>query len=234
MVRSLIAAAVLVSLAAMPAGASNAVSLGYSDSTRIVGPGTDACASGSLIHDHDGSFETGYAWQFAGVVPPYYGSLGEGYDLGRGTIACGAYWVSGLAGFTPPYSVDCYVWNEGVGSPPDAVLGVVTGLCFDPIPNWPTVVEKDVDLAIAVTGPFTVGYWGNWPGGMCIFYCGADLDGPPGHPWTCIAPGIGYPSGWQDPSVVWGSTSAIGCGVYFEQATPAESGTWGAIKALFR
>jgi hypothetical protein len=59
-------------------------------------------------------------------------------------------------------------------------------------------------------------------------------DGPGGHPWTCIAPGIGYPSGWQDPSVVWGETQSMGCSVNFEQSTPIEPATWAVVKALFR
>jgi hypothetical protein len=213
--------------------ASNPASLGYSDETVIVGSDPDACAGGVLTYNHDGSFENAYAWRYGGVVPPYYGALGEAYDLGGGTVVCGAYWLSTLPDHMLDPPSDCYVWEGGVGSAPGAVLGVVIGVEFPGIPNWPTVRQFDVDLNISVTGPFTVGYWPESPGGHSGYFCGADLNGMGGHPWTCIAPGIGYPSGWQDPSVVWGPTRSMGCGVYFEQTTPVGTQTWGTIKALF-
>ena len=222
-------------LATLPAGASNAVSLGYSDSTTIVGPGTDACASGVLIHNHDGSFENGYAWQYDGQAAPYYGAFGEGYDLGAGTIACGAFWLSGGAfGWEAP-PADCYIWEGGVDVAPGTVLGLIAGVNFNPIPTWPTIRECDVDMNIVVLGPFTVGCWGEWAGAASGLVCAADENGPGGHPWTCIAPGIGYPSGWQDPAAVWPDAKSMGCGVYFEShPTPVESETWGAVKSLFR
>jgi hypothetical protein len=221
-------------LVVMPAVASNAVSLGYSEETTIVGPERE-CSGGTLVHNHDGSFETGYTWQYGGCQYPYYGAFGEGYDLGAGTIECGAYWVSTVPGFCDGYPADCYVWEGGIGSTPGQVLAVVTGVLFTNMPMWPTVGQNDVDMNVPFAGGFTVGYWGVWPGSNWCFGCAADVDGPPGHPWTCIAPGIGYPSGWQDPSIVWGPTSSMGCGVYFESnPTPAESETWGAVKALYR
>ncbi len=223
-------AALLV--AAMQCAADSAASLGYSDETTIVGPGADACASGVLIHSHDESFENAYAWAYGGVVAPYYGAFGEGYDLGSGTISCAAYWVTQV--LADWFYGDCYVWAGGVGPAPGAVLAVVAHVNFAPVPHWPEIGQKDFDVNLAVTGPFTIGYWGDWPGSYAAFFCAADLDGPAGHPWTCIAPGLGYPSGWQDPSTIWGPTRSLGCGVYFEQATSARSETWGALKALFR
>jgi hypothetical protein len=105
---------------------------------------------------------------------------------------------------------------------------------FTNLPLWPGVGQNDVDMNVAVSGPFTVGYWGDCPGSYSVFFCAADENGPGGHPWTCIAPGIGYPSGWQNPSVVWPDARSMGCGVYIEHATPVESPTWGAVKALFQ
>jgi len=220
-------------LAVVPSGASNAVSLGYSDSTTIVGPGPDACADGFLMYHHDWTFENGYAWSYAGVAPPYYGAFGEGYDLGFGTVYCCAYWLTASYWFWDEPS-DCYVWEGGAGTLPGAVLGM-TSTVFLGIGYWPSVTQHHVDMNVVVTGPFTVGYWGNWPGQCAPFYCAADLDGNQGAPWTNIAPGIGYPTGWQDPSIVWGPTSSMGCGVYFwGPCSPVESETWGAIKAMFR
>jgi hypothetical protein len=91
-------------------------------------------------------------------------------------------------------------------------------------------------MGIAVTGPFTVGFWGNWPGVLCGYFCAADLNGFGGYPWTNVAPGIGYPTGWNDPSIIWGTTQSMGCGAYFGTECgpiPADSQTWGSIKALF-
>jgi hypothetical protein len=225
----------LLAIFALTAGASNHASLGYSDETTIIGPGPDACAGGTLFATHDGSFETGYAWEGElGVVPPYYGAFGEGYDLGEGIVYCGAYWLTTMPFYPATDPSDCYVWEGGVDTPPGAVLGVVTGVSFSNIPLWPEVGQNDVDLNISVEGEFTIGYWGNWPGMTCGYFCAADLDGTQGHPWTCIGPGIGYPTGWQDPSIVWMPTRSMGCGVYFEQGTPVESATWGSIKGLFR
>jgi hypothetical protein len=188
-----------------------------------------------LVATHDGTFENGYAWEGSlGVVPPYYGAFGEGYDMGEGLVFCGAYWVSTAPFYWYGQTADCYIWEGGVNTPPGAVLGVVTGVVFDNVPLWPGIGQNDVELNIWVHGPFTVGYWGNWPGTMCGFFCAADTDGAQGHPWTCIGPGVGYPSGWQDPSIVWGPTRSMGCGAYFEQGTPVESATWGAVKTLFR
>jgi hypothetical protein len=221
-------------LAALPASASNAVSLGYSEQTTIIGPDRE-CSGGTLFHNHDGSFESAYTWQYEGCQSPYFGALGEAYDLGAGTISCAALWLTDLADYIFfPDNADCYLWDGGVSTDPGGVLALVPNVHMPSLPYWPTVRQYDVDMNIAVSGPVTVGCWGPWPYETWWWYCAADLDGPPGHPWTCIAPGIGYPSGWQDPSIVWGPTSAMGCGVYFEQGTPVESETWGAVKALFR
>jgi hypothetical protein len=225
---------VVLAIAAAACQASNFESLGYSEGTTIVGPGTDACSDGTLIYHHDDSFENAFGWNFEAVVPPYYGAFGEGYDLGQGMIYCGAYWLTTLDDFYTGQTSDCYIWEGGTDAPPDAVLGVVTGVVFNDVAIWPAIGQYDIDLNIAVTGPFTVGYWGNWPGAWQGFWCAADLNGRQGHPWTCIAPGQDYPSGWQDPGVVWGMMRSLGCGVYFEQGTPAEGETWGAVKALFR
>jgi hypothetical protein len=225
-------------LAALPAGASNAVSLGYSEVTNIISPGADACASGVLIYNHDGSFENGYIWQYGGVVPPYYGAFGEAYDLSCGTVRCAAFWLSTLPGGFLWYLTDCYIWEGGIGGEPGEVVAVVTGIYFTNVPYWPSVGRNDVDMNVAVDGAFTIGFWPDAPGGGAEYFCAADENGPRGHPWTCIAPGIGYPSEWQDPAIVgppWGPTKSMGCGVYFESnPSPTEGETWGSIKALYR
>jgi hypothetical protein len=232
----LVVLSVALWLAASTAGASNFASLGYSDETTVVGPGTDACAEGTLIYHHDGSFENGYAFDYEGVAPPYYGAFGEGYDLGPGVVTCGAYWLGTLWGYYQGEPSDCYIWQGGVDTLPGTVLGVVPGIVFDNIPLWPEIGQNDIELNISVDGEFTVGCWGNWPGaGEPAYFWAVDLDGEQGHPWLCMAPTIGWPTGWMDPSDIWDPpTRSMGLGVYFEQGTPVEAETWGAIKGMFR
>ena len=68
------------------------------------------------------------------------------------------------------------------------------------------------------------------------WWVGADLDGPGGFPYTNIAPGIGFPTGWQDVSVLWGPTQALGIGAEVLPCDPVPTvgTTWGRIKALLR
>jgi hypothetical protein len=230
--------AVLLLILAMAAvaNATNAVSLGYSDQGTTIGSGPDACAWGTLYYHHDGQFENAYAWQYGGTVAPYYGAFGEGFS-DYSEVDCVALWVSTLPGWFHGQTCDVYVWADGVnGRPPGAVLGMVSGIVLSNVPNWPWVGENDISMNI-YTFPycdFTVGYWGNWPGAFAAYWCGADQNGFGGNPWTYIAPGIGYPTGWQDPSIIWGPTQSMGCGGYFGPCmSPVEAQSWGTIKALF-
>jgi hypothetical protein len=240
----------VLALSILAAHATNPASLGYSENTTVVEGGDDDCAWGTLYSNHDGSFENGYAWQYGATVAPYYGAFGEGYDLGFGCVACGAFWLTTLPGYYSGQRADLYVWEGGAGPvAPGAVLGVIGGVAFGNVPVWPTVGRNDVSMIIQVDGPFTIGYWGNWPGAQCAYFCAADLSyGGGGHPWTNIAPGIGYPTGWNDPSIIWGPTRSMGIGAWFvtegcgpccepdpppPPPVPARSSTWGSIKALF-
>lgn len=190
-----------------------AVSLGYSDQTVVQGVQGDACAMGTLYYNHDGSFENGYAWQYGGIVAPHYGAFAEGYEyLGAATVCCVTLWLAQV-GYFSGQSCDVYVWASDDGNPSN-VLGVVTGVVPSGIAWWPSVSQHDVDMYVCSPRAFFVGYWGSWPNSYAPWYCAADLDGPGGTPRTNIAPGIGYPTGWQDPSIVWGHTESMGCGVY--------------------
>ncbi len=214
------------------AGAGNASDLGYREDTVIQGDGRPECA-GTLTHNHDFSFENGYCWSYGGVAPPYYGAWGEGYDLGSVTIECGIFWLT-QDSYVVPTPSDIYVWDGGIHGPPASVLSMVADVDFYNLLLWPSIGRNDVEIGCCVTGDFTVGYWNDASDQFCTFYCAADENGSGGHPWTCIAPGIGYPDGWQHPNVVYPNCVSMGIGVTVtDTPSPVESKTWGSIKALF-
>ncbi len=100
---------------------------------------------------------------------------------------------------------------------------------------WPSFTLADINTTDeTVAGNFFVGYWGEWPGAIAGWFIGADLDGFGGMPRTNIAPGIGYPTGWNDVSIIWGPTQAIGLGAYvLTGPVPVANKTWGQIKNLY-
>jgi hypothetical protein len=208
----------------------NEVGLG----TGIVIPGPDAnpCPPAAFLLNADGSYENGYAWQYGGVVPPNYGAFAEGYN-GAGNCCGVGLFLTTLQGYYFGQNCDVYVWDSA-GANPNNVLSMTPGVVPGAIAFWPAISQHDIDSAdAAVNGDFFVGYWGNWPGQLTAWFVAADLDGFGGLPRTNIAPGIGYPTGWQDPSVVWGPTQSVGIGAYVGGEVPVENTTWGAIKNLY-
>ncbi len=196
---------------------------------------TNPCPGSTLMLNADGSYENGFAWQYGGVVPPYFGAFAEGYTA-TGT-ACGMQLsLSTLSGYYTGQVLDAFVWDAAGGNP-NNVLTMTTGVAITPPAVWPNITLHDIDVTdAAVSGDFFIGYWGNWPGQLSGWFVGADLDGFGGLPRTNVAPGIGYPTGWQDPSVIWGPTQALGIGAYVVEGpppVPTEAQTWGRIKQLY-
>jgi hypothetical protein len=208
-------------------------STGYSDNTQIIGTGSDQCTF-TLYYNHDGSFENGFCWEFGGTVPgTTYGAFGEGYDLGYGMIECVAIWATQV-GFWSGQPLDIYVWEGGVTGPPGEVTDVRTGAQLTNVPYWPSLGQSNIETSFFVQDEFTIGFWADFSAEICGWYVGADLDGLGGYPWTNIAPGIGYPTGWNNPAIAWGSCQSLGIGVYFSHyCSPVEAVTWGEIKSLF-
>ncbi len=211
-----------------------ALELSHRVDTSILPPVPGRDCGDSLFVNHDGSFENGYCWSYGGYVPPYYGAFGEGLDLGNGEVTCGAFWFTQI-GYYFGQPMDVYIWEGGVSDPPGAVLWVAYNV---PVPGevafWPEVSQHDVEIAFPVSGEFALGFWVDFSASTCQYFLAADENGPGGHPWVNIAPGIGYPTGWADPSMVWGHTESLGLGAYFvESPTPVTSQTWGRIRALF-
>ncbi|MBD3236627.1 MAG: hypothetical protein GF330_07980 [Candidatus Eisenbacteria bacterium] len=114
------------------------------------------------------------------------------------------------------------------------MLCLIFGVELDNLPYWPDCGQNDVPVDCCVLGEFTVGWWADFteqPLQWCI--C-ADEDGPGGYPWTCVMPGLGYPTGWNHPEVVFGTCQSLLIGAYFaEDPSQLASPSWGRIKALF-
>ncbi len=173
---------------------------------------SNPCEDPILLRNDDGSFENGYSWYYGGVLAPYYGAFAEGYhNTNPYYVFCAVELeLTTLMGYYADQSLDVYVWDSGGGNP-GSVLSVTAGAHITPPAIWPDISTHDIDVSITgCPGDFFAGYWGNWPGQLPGWFVAADLNGPGGLPRTNIAPGIGYPTGWNDPSVIWGPTQALG------------------------
>lgn len=192
------------------------------------------CPGSTLLCNHDGSFEiNGCAWLDGGVIPPYYGAFAEGFD-GCGTVCGMQFAFTTLPGYQSGQLMDAYVWDSD-GTNPTSVLGVTVGIDPGPIAIWENVSLHDIDVDdVAVDGPFFVGFWGNWPGAdQPGWWVAADFDGI-GMPRTYVAPGLGFPTGWQPPTMFDGRIQSIGICAYLDEGgSPTQEDTWGRIKALY-
>lgn len=223
-----------------------------SESASQVGPGRPGTVTlqspwlsppGDYQENCDGTFENGYCWRHQGIGEPYYGCFAEGFH-GPDQVVGMRIYLSASADVPPDSTSDLFVWGSGPAGP-GSVLAMIPYVQFPAIPLWPEVRGFDFEITAEVGPNFYVGSQANFGPGYCFcyYYAAADTDGPGGSPWTCIAPGMGYPTGWQDPSIVWGTTAAMGYGVYTatEQGVadaPADDGaeahtTWGQVKRLF-
>ncbi len=191
---------------------------------------------GTLMMHNEGEYYDGaYAWAYDGVVPPYYGAFAECYT-GAFEVCSIVLDVTQIGGFDGQL-LDAYIWTDG-GDVPGVVAYLEPGVEIDPPAMWPSMSRHVVPLTTSTcTGEtWWVGYWGNWPGEYFGFAVGASYHTPlPGRPRTCVAPGLGYPEGWQDVAYFWGGTEALGIGAEVnEPPTPPNSATWAQIKGLFR
>lgn len=227
-------------LAVCSADAQEAV--GHSDNTVLLDHGGRECA-GPWVFNADGTIENAVRWQNEGIVPPDWGAFAEGYNVGPAFLNCVRLYLAQTGEYVDA-TMDVYVWSVGIGWPgPDEVLAVVPGVSGMDIAQWPDASPTDVEIGIAVDGPFLVGAWANWPGEEGEWYFCVDEDGPRGDPWTNVAPGLGYATGWQHPEAVWMPLHSMCFGVSFgdpagveelpEDAQPEDSPTWGQIKSLF-
>jgi len=228
--------ALLFALLGVIAGAAGAVeNIGSTGAgTGIILPSQDAnpCPPANLFLNFDGSAENGFCWQYGGIVPPYYGAFAECYDAG-GQSVCGIQLLLTGIGY-PCLPCDGYIWDDAGGIPGN-VLSMTGGLNPCPVATWPSISTHDFALTPVNAGLFWIGYWGNFSAQPCGYFIAADTNGFGGCPYTNIAPGIGYPTGWQNASTVWGPVQAIGIGAWVggEPPNPVQESTWGAVKNLY-
>lgn len=235
MKRSLLCIAVSVSISltvALSEAEEPFATLGFTRSTTIVeGPGPDEDCPGELVCNWDGTVENAYCWQFGGVVPPDYGAFAECYDH---PYVCAAHFYFTGSGYYIGLTMDVYVWEGNDSDGPGAVICSLIGVLPGPIAFWPSCSMHTFDVNCETGGEHFVGFWGDWPGEPCGWFICADEDGFEGCSWTKIAPGIGYPTGWQHLDVVplFSGTPGI-CEWYLDEPTPARDTTWGRIKGLY-
>lgn len=226
---------VLLLFSILLAGAAYAVenqgSVGPGHGVILPGSDDNPC-NGTLAINFDGSAENGYCWQYGGVVPPYYGAFAECYDDG-GLGVCGVQLLLTGIGY-PCGPCDLYVWDDAGGLPGN-VMTMTSGANPCPVATWPSISTHDFAIGPGGGGGLCwVGYWANFSGQPCGYFVAADTNGFGGCPFTNIAPGIGYPTGWNNVSAVWGPTQAIGIGAWLGQDIPPPNPTvetsWGRIK----
>jgi hypothetical protein len=238
---------VLVFLAADPsAGAAQyARSVGPAQGTLVL-PRDESPQCGYLRINSDATYENGYAWGYLNPTR-YYGAFAECF-LGQHPEVCSLVFDLTGVGY-PRHTLDALVWDDDAGMP-GTVLCVTPDVDPGPIALWPDISRHIIDLnpKCYPETAWWAGFWGNWgPHGMDEpgFYIAADVDGtgPGGCPFTNIEPGIGYPTGWHDVSVVWGPTRALGIGIEAHTLLPAavpipgaagEFTSWGKVKGLYR
>jgi len=225
---------ILFSLICVLAGVANAVqnfgSVGKGHGVVVPKEDSDPCPPSVLFLNFDGSAENGYCWQYGGIVPPYYGAFAECYD-GTGTICGIQLHLTGIG--NPCNTLDAYVWGDQQGVPGN-VLGMTTGLNPCPVATWPSISTHDIAITgVAVSGAYWIGYWSDNSAQGCGYFVAADTDGFGGCPMTNIAPGIGYPTGWNNASTIWGPTQSLGIGAWLGSGPPPNptvNTTWGRVK----
>lgn len=194
----------------------------------------------------DGTFENAYCWYCWVHEDPFYSAFAEGFH-GPAEVRGMRVYVT-QAGCWQGEGQDIFVWGSGIEGP-GCVLAMIPNVPLLNVPHWPDVGANDCEIEASVGPRFYVGANGVWPYDLCLcpWYNAVDEDGPGGNPWTCIHPdcpnwdGEGWTQMWEYPGME--AVRSVGIGVYVEGTAsvdefpedrqPAESATWGRVKALF-
>lgn len=163
----------------------------------------------------DDTWEDAYGWQFESVLPPMYGAFAEHFVLEREMI--GAYFQFTTMGEVGAGVMDAFVWADDAGRP-GPVLAMRAGVLVVDVPAFPEVRGVDIQGLHAPAGlSCWLGYWGAWPGQPAGWRLAVDRDGPGGGlPSTNVAPGQGWPEGWQPMAEIFGPTAAVGISVLYD------------------
>ncbi len=231
--RTLICMLAIASVAC-PAALANDPALSLGDPGITVMANSDLPErDGELLVNADLTWENGYSWGVIGTFAPDFGGFGEGFTA-DGVINGVCAFLTTMPEYFNGELADIYIYDSD-GTNPANVLSVTTGIEIGQPPMWPEVEVFDFDIdPVTVNGEFFVYLWGDFPDGGGWFVA-ADHNGAGGVPRTKVGPGTGYPEGWQDPNVVWTNIKSMGLGAYLDgNATPAQSTTWGQVKALYQ
>lgn len=165
--------------------------------------------------DHaDGTWEDAYSWDSESVIPPDFGAFAQAFSS--------ELTITGLRMFLTteaPHAgqvMDLIIWNDDNGAP-GPIACIIPGVDPGPVALWPEVSEHFFHFTCTDHTPvFWAGFWGAWPEGPAGWKIAADLDGPGGgNPMTRVAPGLGFPEGWQPVSEVFSPTAALGISVQY-------------------
>jgi hypothetical protein len=246
--RAILASGLLLLVAGHHAAAAQAPAsaLGYSRNTEILpraDGSQDPCPGTEILQQDDGNLENAYAWEGAGVQAPEYGAWAECFTA---DYVCAVELLLTQTGGYQGQTLDLYLWEKV--APGKTIPGPQPGnvICFIPdvhpgaVAMWPQISSVVVRVCCPTGGEHFAGFWPQWPGESAGFYLAAD-ETPPGHgcPRTKIAPGLGYPSGWNHPTAVPVFSACTDVGIR-EWAgpgdcapTPVHETTWGRIKSLY-
>ena len=222
-----------------PGNGDNQHSLGPGQTTVIDNPSPDDICPGAIFKTNDdGSYENGYAWQYAGDAAPYYGAWAEGFTMDYDLLAvCGMRFALTQVGNQDGWLMDVYVWDAS-GNNPNNVISMTPGINPGAVAMWPQISQHDININDAsMGGDYFVGYWANWIGAAAGWYLAADENGfGGGLPRTNFAPGTGYPTGWNHPNLAFPNCMDLGIGTYENYGidpVPVRENTWGAVKNLY-
>lgn len=199
----------------------------------VVDRGTGRC--GELVLNSGGDYETALGWQYGGVAPPYFGAFAECYSGYVEVCAVILDFTTSTGVVTA--SFDAYVWEDEAGIP-GAILCMRIGVDPGEIAVYPGVSRLSVEMpsGCCTSERWWVGYWPDWPGAGAQWFVAADAEFFTGCPYNNIAPGIGYPTGWQNVSVAFGPHGSLGIGAEVRSCSPTSitNSTWGSVKHSIR
>ncbi len=186
----------------------------------------DECTG--LRQNHDNSFENAYTWVYSGVIAPEFGAFAEQFEGNCNLCEIQLYLTQ--IGNQSDQTMDVMIWQDDHTGNPGELLLHLTDIDPGPIAIWPEVTRVDIPVSLVVDDTWWIGWWGNWPGETAGWLCAADEDGAGGEPRTKVAPGIGYPSGWDHPDIVpsWANAKSLGIQVWWDNNDMAieEGNSW--------